>query len=294
VRWIGYVMGCVSFGALLWWQLAGAGNEARYEEVTIAPGVTYSQFRLPETANGGGMVWMVSADLGRADVDLVVSKPLPTASPGGVDYQIRHVWEQVAVRGLVAGVNGTFFKSRFIELPKGNLYLPRQDGSMNYTAVADDRILRQLHNPCLIWFDQQGVAHATKLKQRKIDPDGVMDQAKILFGAWRFIVTDGKPLHPRDAVGPTPNRSTVLGIDDQRQRVWLAVFERANEHSIGPVLAETGVRYAIPLDGGGSSCLAIAPHGKPAPSGTVFGGMRPVAQTVGIVVDGGANDDVSR
>ncbi len=253
------------------------------EPQQIADGVTYTVLDLPGTSHGGGLAYVAMADMTHPAVRFYVTPPDYINDPAGFDYRLRFPWQEARHKKLAAAINGSFFKSKMYKLSAGELYAPNAPAQIVYTAVSDGQTLFGLRQPCLIWFDQQGMPHAERLIPRTNDRNNIMGRASIVLSAWRFIVENGVPRQELSEEMPTMR--AAIGVNTKSHRVWLAVFESADELLAGQVLAEEGATDAIVLDGGGSTCFVVGANEGGVTPGVRLRGWRPVAQTIGIQAD---------
>jgi hypothetical protein len=243
--------------------------------IEIYRGITYGCDRLPDTADGGGLVHWVRADLSVPGVHLYVTPIDPEARAGGWEYRLRHVSTTVADERLAAAVNGTLFDSdsRLARLP-GDL------ARSSETVVADGVPNHVDPNTYLLWWDRAGVAHQ---EMAKPPSPAVLAAAKWGIGGQENVVVDGR-VAPWVGPGSTDWR-TAIGADPARHLVWIACFDRASYRSAGLVMVRLGATIGTLVDGGTSSAMALGRDARGVRPGTVTGNWRPVATQFGFRAD---------
>lgn len=186
-----------------------------------------------------------------------VTPPNGPDAPRETDRQTARAF--VEDHDLTAAINAHFFapwpaEDGYADLlglsaSDGTVYSPFEDGWSEAFVVDEAGV------PHLVTHDPAGGPTATQ-------PPVSIRHA---VGATERILDDGAvvatwdELHPRTAVGLTPDRTVVFAVVDGRQD---GVSEGVTTPELAALMQDVGVVDAINLDGGGSSTLAVA---DPAP-----------------------------
>ena len=243
--------------------------------VEIYRGVTYGCDRLPETADGGGLVHWARADLTVPGVRLYATPVDAGARAAGWEYKLRRVSTAVTDDHLAAAVNGTLFDS-----DSTLVRLPGDNARSSETVVADGVANHVDPNTYLLWWDRAGVAHWEATKPPSA---AVLSRAVWAIGAQQGVVVDGAV---GSWVGPGPvDHRTAIGADPERHLVWIACFDRASYAGAGRELVRLGARVGTLVDGGTSTAMALGRDARGVRPGTVTGNWRPVATQFGFRAD---------
>jgi hypothetical protein len=267
------LIGIAGFIALL--AVIGGGWAAyRYHgpvgETPIFNGLVYGCERLPTTAESGGLVHWVRADLNTPGVSIYVTPKDPAAVAAGYEYRLAHTSAQVTGARLAAGVNGTLFDSRssFIRLP-GDLAKSAE------TAVAG-RVANHVDpQTYLLWWDDQKIAH---LETEKPPSKAALSKAIWGIGGQQAVMVGGQ-INPWAGTGT--DARTMIAADPPRRLVWIACFDSVSYRFAADYLRQKGATLAIMVDGGTSTAMALGPNAANVRAGTVTGNWRPVATVFG-------------
>ena len=142
-------LGILAIGAWALWRYHGPAPERE-----IFQGLFYGCETLPDSAESGGLVHWVRADLNSPGVGLYITPIDPDAKSQGWEYKLRYVSTSVSDEHLAAAVNGTLFSSdsTLIRLP-GDLAKSIE------TAVADHAVNHVHEHTYLFWWDENLIAH---------------------------------------------------------------------------------------------------------------------------------------
>ena len=293
----GIWLGLIAVAAAVGW-LFHAGPASRplagkpTQPVEIFQGITYHSYRLADSPHGGGMVHVVRADLNQPGVGVYVGGPEADAAPPW-RYRTRYPWQVASRRDLAVTVNGLMFGSRV----QGRLSqrtdpgtgwwrlahnaVPVNDAARTrMTAIADGLVNLRSDRLKLIWQDAAGQVHFTG--RLGDDPTGY-EQAVWGVGGDLLFVAGGRPEAWAVANPHQPQARCVIGVNSRENQVWLIVFEWADYRLVAEQVARHGPRFALNLDGGGSTGMVIGPGARGVEPGTRLGGYRPSAVPIGFL-----------
>lgn len=237
----------------------------------IFRGIAFFSEVLSPSAEGAGKLYVAVADLNSPGTQLYVTPLDPSALEEGWHYRLRRISDVAEKEHLSVVVNATMFGSR-------SPYWFRMPGDLANSAfgtvVADHVVADVQDHSDVLWFDDQLTPFL-----RPWDPSL---QAKDLADAkWavggRIILRNGQQLDTSQA----RDSRTVVAVDQQR-RLLLAVGTDISPRLLAEKLATRGAKYALMLDGGTSSAMAIGGNANGVKPGVVWGGWRPVATYFGI------------
>ncbi|MDE2762223.1 MAG: phosphodiester glycosidase family protein [Gemmatimonadota bacterium] len=233
------------------------------------------------SAGGPWAVHLVSADLTRCDLKLVV---VPALEEDGVTRTRKAVTAMIP-RGdatPLAGVNGDFFS---------------MDGSpVGPEVTATTR--RSSSRPAIAWDSGRipRIGPGTAFGRDSVSAAGLQ-----VLGGFPELLDEGARVEdlavaerPRFAAARHPR--TAVGYDSEGSLLWLVVVDgRRLSHSVGMTLPELtglfealGAAEALNLDGGGSSAMALGKRLVSNPSDVA--GERPVGNSLWLVRDGSGCD----
>lgn len=244
-------------------------------------------YRFVWSARGPWAIHLVSAELSRCDLDLVV---VPATSPDGTTRARSAVTRMRPAAPLEAlvGVNGDFF---------------RLDNGAPLGSEVTESTTRLSTRPALAWDAERvpWIGVPVEAGDRMVfGPDTVAPGD----GHGRIRVVGGYPelldggsvvadlaVTDRPSFAATRHPRTAIGFDADEGLLWLVVVDgRQPPLSAGMSLPELanlflwlGVDEALNLDGGGSSVMSLGAQVMNSPSDA--GGERPVANSVWLVRD---------
>lgn len=219
-----------------------------------------------------GMIHLIDIDLSRPGIDLYLTPKDAAAVAGGFQYRLDYVRNVARAEGLAVAVNGTLFSSDSYLVPMVGDFAASVD-----TIVANHEISHLHPRDYLLWFDEQ---LTPQLEQVRPTPSDVLRKAKWAVGG-QALVAPGTRWSSDDR---RDNR-TLLGVDPDRRRLWLGVFQAATDQEAVDVLLRDGAKYVMLIDGGDSTSLYFGGRTNGVPGGLRFGGQKPVATVIGIKAD---------
>ena len=262
-------------------------------ERLLAEGAFY---RFVWSARGPWAIHLVSADLKRCDLDLVV---MPATSPDGATRARVPITEMVPGAPAVplAGVNGDFF---------------RLDDGVPLGSEVTETTIRLSARPALAWGadripwigmparvgERMGFGSDTLALGGARGGMQVVGGYPELLDAGRVVGDLGVAESPTFAAARHPR--TAIGFDSGEGLLWLVVVDgRQSPRSVGMSLPELanlflwlGVDEALNLDGGGSSAMLLGAQLVSRPSDAE--GERPVGNSVWLVQDAHGCPDQGR
>jgi hypothetical protein len=238
----------------------------------IFSGVTYGCELLERTGEGHGILHWVRVELNAPGIELYVTPLDSSALASGFQYRLRWIDDVLQKEGLAVAINGALFTSE----PR---WRPRLRGDLanGVETVVSDHVTSHIwEHTYLLWFDDQLNAHLRPSKPPRPEDLrkakwGVGGQGVWLQGGGVWSGSDRKP-----------DRRTVVGIDEERKLLFLAVAEWASPRLLLEQLARLGARDGMLLDGGSSSAMAIGEGSRYLARRTLIGGWRPVATFFGV------------
>jgi hypothetical protein len=239
----------------------------------IFAGVTYGCERLPVTQEGGGLVHWVRVDLTTPGVELYVTPLDPSAVARGWQYRLRPIEEVVEREHLAVAVNATYFTTA-----SGSSLRFSGDLARSMQTLVSDHVIA--HGPwgaSLLWFDAELVPHVLQLSS--------VAESDLSRAKWAVGYSPELPLHNGQVLragDSTADARTVIGIDQTRKLLFLAVGERISQPRMLHILADLGAKEGFLLDGGGSSSMAIGQGSAGIPATLLSGSGRPVATYIGV------------
>jgi len=287
VKWL--IRTCLALaaaGAMLPGLLATRPHSPTKETLRWTPiyhGIDYLALDLePADRWGEGPAHLIRIDLNAEGVELVVTPPAPD---DGRVWPARYPWAFAAREDLAVCVNGPMFTGRLaMPLPGGPAMLLGAPTTPNQPLITPNA--RAGFNPrsALLYQSEDGrVALSRWLR----DTPNLFDSAILGVGSHQTAARGGRLLDflaRRDE--PTRlARCTAVGLDPERQTLYLAAFARASYRRAARTLLDHGAKDVAFLDGGGSTCLTLGDHGRPAPAGVLIGGHEPVAAALGVRAD---------
>jgi hypothetical protein len=238
----------------------------------IFSGVTYGCERLERTEEGQGVLHWIRVELRAPGIELYVTPLDPSAVAQGWQYRLRWIEKVVTDEHLAVAINGPLFTSEYSWRPR----LPGDLANGVETVVSDHVASHFWEHTYLLWFDDDLDPH---LRPSKPPEPADLRQAKWGIGGQAVWLHDGKVWSGSDR---RADSRTAIGIDAERQLLFLAVAEWASPHLMLERLAKLGAREAMLLDGGGSSAIATGEGARDVATGPLFGGSRPVATFFGV------------
>ncbi len=237
----------------------------------IYRGITYGCERAPDTAESGGLVHWVCADLNVPGVSLYVTPLDPDAVSHGSEYKLKYTSTAVAEQQLAAGVNATLFAS-----DSWLIRLPGDLASSNETVVADHVVTHVHAHSYMLWWGDDLMAHVETTKPPSVV---AIRKAKWAVSGQQVVLFNGSVV-----TGPgLTDKRTMVAADPEGRRVWAACFDQASYRYAAFFLAEKGAKIGVMLDGGTSVAMAVGESAKNVRAGTVTGNWRPVATHFGFL-----------
>ncbi len=261
-----FVIALVAAGAgYAWWS-----HREPVAPIEIYRGVFYSCQRLPETPESGGLMHLVEIDLTAPGIEIYATPTNTDALINGSEYRTDWPGSVGGKKGLAVAINGATFGEE-----PGMFPWPGDLANSEETIVADGQVNHVDPNTYLLWFEDDLTPH---LEHEKPPSDAVLKRARWGIGGQQVVVLDGVVRTGADQ----PDERTIIAIDPQRKRLWLAVFERASYVVAAQMMVEHGAQLATMLDGGSSTTMYLGSDAKGVRGGTLMQGWRPVATTFGI------------
>ncbi|MEO0801572.1 MAG: phosphodiester glycosidase family protein [Cyanobacteria bacterium J06642_2] len=243
----GVAIALLVLAAYLWWQ-----RPVPVPPTEIFQGVSYRCERLAPTPEARGLMHLVEVDLTAPGLELYVT-PLDEFALGqGWQYRLR--WSPRVVRAeqlsvMVTGTLSEFADPRWLQWPG------RFARSLE-TLVADGQLSHVHEHSYMLWFADDLTPH---LEKGKPPSPTAIQQAR-----W---AVSGQGVHLKNGIASgfadrVPDARVLVGIDGERQKLFLGVFERASTKVAAELMGVYGAVDAISLDGGTSSTIAIGRGAK--------------------------------
>ena len=249
----------------------------------IGAGVWYRYLWSP---TGPWAVHLVSADLGRCDLELRTLRAEPREGGGRGHERVSSMVARSSWM-IVAAVNADFFT------PEG--------GTVGSEVVAG-RVMAARVRPALAWrrgeipwMGTTRISGDTLVAGWAI-PFGSGDGGTEIVGGYPELLDGGRrvvdlALAERPAFAASRHPRTAVGFDPDSGRLWLVVVDgRQAPHSAGMTLPELadlmealGASEALNLDGGGSSVMVV--RGSPRNHPSDEAGERAVVNALAVVRD---------
>ncbi len=217
------------------------------------------------------MCHLVRVDLRTPGIELYATPLDPQAVRQGYQYRLATAESVTRQEHLAVCINGVLFGS-----PSRWLRLVGQPASGLEMVIADHVGSHAEKNSFLIWFDRDRAPHAET--QRGPRSESLL-KAQWGIAGQVLVLKDGKLTSQGDQL---IDEQTMLGIDETKQLLWLAVFESASSNAAAQVLAEQGAQAAIRLDGGDSTTMVIGQGARGIRSGAVLSSWRASATFFGV------------
>lgn len=237
----------------------------------IYQGVSYGCIEMPESEEASGRVHLVVVDMATPGVEFFFTPVSGTAAMEGYDYKLRMASGVAREDQLAVLINGTHFAANSWFIP-----LPGDMADIRETVVTHNQISRGEVMNYLFWID---ATNTPRIDNKSPPPKSSLDQAVWGIGSRDLMISDGK-LPPLSASSPTTR--TLLGVNTQTKRLYLAVFENTSYRAASTFLLNQGARDAVALSGGYSSVMVLGDDTRNTRPGAVLGGWRPLATFVGI------------
>lgn len=244
------------------------------ERIEIFAGVSYTCQRITGRKDASGLCYVVRVDLRAPGVQLYTTPLDPQAAKQGHQYHLETAENVTRRKGLAVCTNGVLFAS-----PSRWLRRSGEPATGSELVIAE-HVASQIDNEnFLIWFDRDLAPHAEP--QRKPRPEALRNAEWGMSGQV-LVLKDGVPTRHGDQL---IDKQTMLGIDESKHLLWLAVFESASSNAAAEVLAEHGVQAAIRLDGGDSTTMVIGEGARGIRPGAVMRSWRASATFFGVRAD---------
>lgn len=273
-RFVKYSAGTLLLIGLLWAVYGVLQRRQPMGPVEIFAGVTYTCERIADRKEASGLCHLVRVDLRAPGIQLYATPLDPQAVGQGNQYRLETAESVTRRERLAVCINGVLFSSpsrwlrRSGELAKGS-----------EMVIADHTASQTDNENFLIWFDRELKPHAEP--QRSPRPEALRDAQWGISGQV-LVLRGGVPTKHGDQL---VDRQTMLGIDESKRLLWLAVFESASSNAAAEVLAQHGVQAAIRLDGGDSATMVIGEGARDIASGAVLSSWRASATFFGVRAD---------
>ena len=263
----------------------------------IYRGVHYTSRRLPDSPQGGGMMYMVRVDLNVPGTSIYLRPYFKMESDAlSGFYHLKYPWQFVKREHLAVTVNGTFFaplpSHRSLPGPLRSLILYGELASQAGPIVINHHVAGTKAHGVFIWWGDDLTPHMKihSWKQNLKD----LEIGRFAVANWYPLVQNGQLGNDAEpAATDKLHARTALGIATGNKLIYLAAFEHASLLLVARQLSKAGVPDAIAFDGGGSSCMTIGEQARNIKPGTVLGGLRPVGSVFGIRVVGGDEDQLA-
>lgn len=221
--------------------------------------------------NGRGLIHWVRVDLSAPGVEVFATPLDPDAVAQGWQYRTAYVGEAVERHGLAVAINGTYF-ARASRLPR-----PGTLARGHETLVASGVVSHEDPTSFMLWFDGDGRAH---FEPTRPAAPGVLERARWGIGGNLKLLERGEI--SRFAHNDAPDAHTVIGVDQTRSVLVLAVMESASQRRAAEELRRLGAADGLMLDGGSSSEMAIGADARGVRPGSLIGTWVPVANHFGV------------
>jgi hypothetical protein len=269
--WRSFVAALVLLSGVSWGWFA-RHRRSPVEPIEIFEGVTYGCDLLEEDAEGSGLVHWIRVDLTAPGLELYVTPLDPEAVRQGWQYRLRRTGTVVREEKLAVGMNCTYFASNSSWFPRaGDL------GRATETIVADHEVNKVGPDYCLLWFHDD---LTPRMETSKPLSDWVLSQARWGIGCNFLSLVDGE-IREGTERQPADSRTT-LGIDLERKRLFMAVFENVSLRRAMQELTKLGARDGMVLDGGDSTSMALGHQARGVRPGVLLQGWRPPATHIGV------------
>jgi hypothetical protein len=239
----------------------------------IFQGVTYGCERLETDEQGSGLMHWVRVDLTAPGIELYVTPLDPDAVKQGWQYRLQRTETVLDQQHLAVAINAVYFTS-----DSGWIATSGDLARSSEATIADYVVSHVPESTYMFCFDEH-LAPQVELSW----PRNETTQRRFRWG----LGGQGGPLLRRGQIyqgtstKPTDAR-TALGVDREKRRLVLAVFENVSERRAMDKLSELGAVDGMLLDGGHSTSMAIGEKAHDARAGVLIGGWRPVATHFGV------------
>ena len=239
--------------------------------VEIFAGVSYTCQRITGRNDASGLYHLVRVDLRTPGIQLYATPLDPQAVRQGYQYRLESAESVTRRKHLAVCINGVLFST-----PSRWLRLAGEPATGSEMIVAEHVASQVNENGHLVWFDRN---LAPQIERQRLPRPEALRDAEWGIAGQVPVLSDGKPTRQGDQL---IDQQTMLGIDESKHLLWLAVFERASSNAAAELLAEQGVKYAIRLDGGDSSTMVIGAGARGIRPGAVQSSWRPSATFFGV------------
>lgn len=269
IRWIVAIVLMSGLGLGVWGWSSYRGPTAPIE---IYQGILYSCERLPEDRGNGGLLYCIEVDLSVPGIELYTTPMDSQAVAQGWDYRLKYARDVARSERLAVVIDGTLFSS------DSSVILRPGDRADAVEKVVSDHVPNHSgFSYCkMLGFDD----HLVPFINDHMPPNQEdIRKARWGIGSQMQILSNGQvsPWGDRRV-----NRRTVLGINADKHKLWLACFERASDIYAAQALLARGATDAVVMDGGISTTLAIGDLANGVEPGDVIGDWRPAAVHFGV------------
>ncbi|MEO1134133.1 MAG: phosphodiester glycosidase family protein [Cyanobacteria bacterium J06639_1] len=226
----------------IWWQ-----RPVPVPETKIFQGVTYRCERLTPSDEASGLMHLVEIDLSAPGLELYVTPLDDVALRQGWQYRLRWSPRVVRTEDLAVMVTGTLTKFR----DKPWQQFPGRLANSIETLISDGQINHVHEHSYMLWFEDDLTPH---LEHTKPPPQASIENARWAISGQGLLLRNGALGKSTDRV---PDARVLVGLNRDREHLFLAVFERASTRVAAELLRFNGAVDAIGMDGGTSSTIAI-------------------------------------
>ncbi|HKJ90541.1 MAG TPA: hypothetical protein VJ960_05375 [Oceanipulchritudo sp.] len=150
------------------------------------------------------------------------------------------------------------------------------------TLVVNSRISHRHEHSYLLYWDEEMRAGA--LTNKPPDPE-ILEKARLAIGLQGVQVNGGLPRTNTFADLDLLDDRTFVGIDPEREILFLMAFERASGYLMIDRAVEAGVIFGGQVDSGDGTTLLIGPGARGVPSHSGIRNPRPLGPYLKIIAD---------
>jgi hypothetical protein len=203
-------------------------------------------------------------------IDLFLSPPNLDAKASGHEYRLDYVRNIARSEGLAVAINATLFGSDSYVIPMVGDFATSLD-----TVVSSYKINHLEAHDYMLWFDDNLTPHVEKTRPAPLE---ALKRAKFAIGTKNLAIRGRNP----GSINNQKDKRCALGVDPDRRKIWIGMFELASRPHATEVLMRAGAEYVMMLDGGDSASLYLGDRSNGVPHGLRFGGQRAVATVFGV------------
>ncbi len=150
------------------------------------------------------------------------------------------------------------------------------------TLVVESRVSHLHEHSYLLYWDDEMRAGA--LTHKPPDPE-ILQKARLAIGLQGVQVSEGLPRTNTFADLDLLGDRTFIGIDPEREILFLMAFEKASGHLMIDRAVEAGVIYGGQVDSGDGTTLLIGPGAEGLPPHSGIRNPRPLGPYLQIIAD---------